>query len=74
MAAAGVGVLSAVAVFAALCAFCALVILLVFPWQVIDPSSRGYLFLVAAVSSGVLATCMFAIGRLGAINHHVESH
>jgi hypothetical protein len=74
MATAGVGVLAAVAVFAGLCAFCVLVIVLVFPWQVIDPSSRGYLFLVAAVSSGVIATCVFVIGRLGAENRDVDSH
>ena len=66
VAAAGVGALYAVAVFAAVCAFSVLVILLVFPWRVIDPSSRAYLFLVAAVGSGVVAACLFVIRRLGA--------
>ncbi|MDQ1509964.1 MAG: hypothetical protein QOG50_1808 [Actinomycetota bacterium] len=73
VAAAGVGVLSAVAIFAAVCALSVLVIALVFPWNVIDPSFRGYMLLVAAISSSVVAACVFVIGRLGSVHRQVDS-
>ncbi|MEY2523025.1 MAG: hypothetical protein QOJ66_1590 [Ilumatobacteraceae bacterium] len=68
VAAAAVGVLSAVAVCAAVGAISALTITLVVPWNLIDRTVLEDLFLVAASGAGVVAGCVFLLGRRRTVN------